>query len=367
MHIEVERADLLKAMSRVYRVVERRSTIPILGNVHLSIDGTMLVLRTTDLDIEVRDDSPTKLVHSEGACTVSAHMLYDIVKRLPEKAGVKILMDDKTLRIEAGKAKFVLNTIPAEDFPKMDMPQTNVSFVLPSAVLKDMVDRTHFAISTEETRYYLNGIYFHVDNEKMHAVATDGHRLAHTTIDLPEGSEGMPGIIIPRKTVTELQKLLAETDQEATVEVSDTKIRITVGRFVMLSKLIDGTFPDYERVIPKLNDKVLVVGHTAFEKAIDRVSTMGSDRGRAMKLSLQKGNVFLDVSNPDSGTAKDEVDGEYESEPLEIGFNSRYLLDILGQMDTDAVEGAFADPASPALFRDKGNVDTVYVLMPMRV
>jgi DNA polymerase-3 subunit beta len=261
--------------------------------------------------------------------------------------------------------------LPDADFPDLNAGNLPISFSLPAADLRRLIDRTQFAISTEETRYYLNGIFFHVhgegDNARLRAVATDGHRLAKAEIDAPAGSQGMPDIIVPRKTVGEIQKLLDDPEKMVAVDLSDTKIRLTIDNITLTSKLIDGTFPDYERVIPKGNDKVMTVATSTFKAAVDRVSTISSDRGRAVKLSLSDDTMELAVNNPDSGSATDEIAVGYDSEPLEIGFNSRYLLDIADQLSSDEAVFRLADPGSPTLVQDKDDPDALYVLMPMRV
>jgi DNA polymerase III subunit beta len=244
-------------------------------------------------------------------------------------------------------------------------------FALPAKELKRLIDKTQFAISTEETRYYLNGIYLHVAGaakaQKLRAVATDGHRLAQAELDAPKGAEGMPGIIVPRKTVGEVQRLIEDLDAEVSIELSQTKIRFTIGDVVLTSKLIDGTFPDYGRVIPAGNDKTLMVDKPEFAAAVDRVSTVSSERGRAVKLAVSAGKLVLTVTNPDSGSATEELEVEYDSDPLDIGFNSRYLLDIAAQIEGDVAVLKLADPGSPTLIQDKGSESALYVLMPMRV
>jgi DNA polymerase-3 subunit beta len=245
------------------------------------------------------------------------------------------------------------------------------SFKLPAGDLKRLIDKTQFAISTEETRYYLNGIYLHTagsaKSATLRAVATDGHRLAQVELPLPDGAAGMPGVIVPRKTVSEIQRLIDAMEDEIAIELSSGKIRLTVGDVVLTSKLIDGTFPDYGRVIPANNDKELIVDKTDFEAAVDRVSTVSSERGRAVKLSVTSGRLVLSVTNPDSGSATEELEVEYNSEPLDIGFNSRYLLDIAAQIEGEVAVVKLSDPGSPTLIQDKDAKGALYVLMPMRV
>ena len=371
MKVRIERANLLKALNHVHRVVERRNTIPILANVLLRAEGEEVSLKATDLDMEIVDRVPA-VVEQSGASTVPAHMLYDIVRKLPD--GAEIGLDSgsgQTMALQAGRARFALQMLPDADFPDLNAGDLPFSFTLPSAVLKRLVERTQFAISTEETRYYLNGIYFHVLGDgaeaRLRAVATDGHRLAKAEAPAPAGSIGMPGIIVPRKTVSEIQKLLEDPDAEIAISLSDTKIRLAVGNLLLTSKLIDGTFPDYERVIPKANDKTLTLEKADFERAVDRVSTISSDRGRAVKLSLSTNKMTLAVNNPDSGSATDELEVEYGAEPMEIGFNSKYLLDIAGQLTSGEAVFKLADSGSPTLIEDSGDADALYVLMPMRV
>jgi DNA polymerase-3 subunit beta len=244
-------------------------------------------------------------------------------------------------------------------------------FRIAAGELKKLIDKTQFAISTEETRYYLNGIYLHNppsnDAPMLRAVATDGHRLAQYELAAPDGVSGMPGVIVPRKTVGELQRLIENGEAEIGVELSPSKIRFTIGEMVLTSKLIDGTFPDYGRVIPLGNDKQLKVDKADFEAAVDRVSTVSSERGRAVKLSLSGTRLLLSVTNPDSGSATEELEVEYDGDPLDIGFNSRYLLDIAAQIDGEAAVLKLADPGSPTLIQDDAGGGALYVLMPMRV
>jgi DNA polymerase-3 subunit beta len=371
MKVTLERAELLKALAHVHRVVERRNTIPILANVLIRAGKAGLELKATDLDLEIVETVAAE-VKQASATTVPAHMIYDIVRKLPEGAQVELQAggDRSALLVRAGRSRFTLQALPETDFPDLAAGELPHKFKLASKDLKRLVDKTQFAISTEETRYYLNGIYLHTVEDKgtkLRAVATDGHRLAQAEMPAPKGVAGMPGVIVPRKTVTEVQRLIEDAGDEVEVELSPAKIRFSFGKVVLTSKLIDGTFPDYGRVIPASNDKTLVVNKAEFAAAVDRVSTVSSERGRAVKLSLTDGKLTLSVTNPDSGSATEELEVEYASEALDIGFNSRYLLDITAQIEGEKAELKLADPGSPTLLRDQDSAGALYVLMPMRV
>jgi DNA polymerase III subunit beta len=374
MKVTVERAQLLKSLGHVHRVVERRNTIPILANILLRGERGKLVLKATDLDLEVNETIAAE-VSPGGATTVPAHMLFDIVRKLPD--GSQIVLEASgergVLTIRAGRSRFTLQTLPESDFPDLNAGDMTHSFRMQAADLKKMIDKTQFAISTEETRYYLNGIFLHPatnassKTEMLRAVATDGHRLAQFEIPLPSGANGMPGVIVPRKTVGEVQRLIEDAEAEILIEMSTAKIRFTIGDVVLTSKLIDGTFPDYGPVIPLGNSKILQVDKNEFEHAVDRVSTVSSERGRAVKLALAGGKLTLSVNNPDSGSATEELEVEYDSDPLDIGFNSRYLLDIASQIEGEVAMLKLSDPGSPTLIQDKDGGKSLYVLMPMRV
>lgn len=372
MRVTLERAALLKSLSHVHRVVERRNTIPILANVLLRADHGQVELKATDLDIEMVETLAAD-VGQGGATTVPAHLFHDIVRKLPEGAQVSLDLtaDQAAMALKSSRSRFSLQVLPEADFPDLSAGEFPFKFTLPAKELKRLLDKTQFAISTEETRYYLNGIYFHAVDVKgtamLRAVATDGHRLAQVQIPAPKGSVGMPGVIVPRKTVAEVLRLLDDAPEGVEIELSTSKIRFNLGAAVLTSKLIDGTFPDYVRVIPTGNDKELAVDRGDFSAAVDRVSTISSERGRAVKLSLHQGKLVLTVTNPDSGTATEEIEAEYEADPIDIGFNSRYLLDIASQLDSDTAIFKLADPGSPTLIQDKGDGSALYVLMPMRV
>jgi DNA polymerase-3 subunit beta len=372
MKLVIERSELLRALGHVTSVVERRTTIPILSNVLLRATSQALELKATDLEREVVEQVPAD-IGASGAVTVPAHMLHDIVRKLPDGTEVEIVRDveRERLSITAGRSRFSLQTLPADDFPDLAAGEMSHTFNLDSEDLKRLIDKTRFAISTEETRYYLNGIYLHTATRgkqgTLRAVATDGHRLAQVDLDRPKGAEGMAGVIIPRKTVHELHRLIEGSTVAVKIGVSTAKARFEIGTITLTSKLIDGTFPDYARVIPQANDKAMKVPNTQFMSAVDRVSTIASERGRAVKLNISPDKLILSVNNPDGGSATEELPVEYNSTPLEIGFNARYLLDISGQIESDSLQFLLADPGSPTMVKDGSDDSALYVLMPMRV
>lgn len=372
MKLVIERGELLRALGHVTSVVERRTTIPILSNVMLKATGRALQFKATDLERSVTDEAPAD-VSQPGAATVPAHVLHDIVRKLPDGAQVEINRDNEKerLMLRAGQSRFTLQTLAAEDFPDLGAGELSHKFQIDAKDLKRLIDKTRFAISTEETRYYLNGIYLHMATRgkaaTLRAVATDGHRLAQAELDAPKGADGMPGIILPRKTVHELHRLIEGSSDTVTVGVSTSKAHFEIGTITLTTKLIDGTFPDYARVIPKGNDKALKVPNAEFISAVDRVSTIASERGRAVKLNINRDKLVLSVNNPEGGSATEEIGVDYDATPLEIGFNARYLLDIAGQLESETAHFQLADPGSPTMVRDDGDDGALYVLMPMRV
>src|SRR3954467_13780933 len=330
MKATIERATLLKSLGHVQSVVERRNTIPILSNVLLEArDDGSIRLMATDLDLQV-DESVPATVSQPGATTVSALTLFDIVRKLPDGSQVEITAAEGKMQVVAGRSRFNLSTLPRDDFPVIAEGELPTRFELPAATLRQIIEKTRFAISSEETRYYLMGIFLHIIDEQLRAAATDGHRLARVTVARPDGAEGMPDVIIPRKCVAELRKLLDLLDGSVEVSLSPTKIRFGLGQAVLTSKLIDGTFPDYSRVIPTGNDRLLKIDPRAFEDGVDRVATIASEKTRAVKLALARARLTLSVTSPENGAAAEEVAADYSAEPFEIGFNARYLLDILG-------------------------------------
>jgi DNA polymerase-3 subunit beta len=367
MKLTLDRAALLKPLSALNRIVEKRTTIPILSNILLTAADGRLALKATDLDIEATASAAAN-VETAGAITLPASTLHDITRKLAEGARIELVLSDDGTKVvlKAGRSRFTIHALPAADFPDISAGELPHRFTLSAKKLLHLIEKTRFAISTEETRYYLNGIYLHAIDDKLIAVATDGHRLARATAEAPEGSAGMPGVIVPRKTVGELVRMLdgAET---LTVELSAAKIRFTIGEEVLTSKLIDGTFPDYQRVIPANNDKIAVLDRAALAAAADRVATVSSEKGRAVKFDFTEGLLSLGVTSPEQGEAAEDVEAEYEAAPLTIGFNARYVAELLGTLASDTVRIAMAEGGAPALVDAPGDDSVTLVLMPMRV
>lgn len=372
MKIVIERNVLLKSLNHFQGIVEKKNAaIPILSNVKFEASD-VLKITGTSVDLELVEAIPSK-ISSKGAITIPSGVLFDIVRKLPDGSEVSIetSSDDSKVTIKSDKSKFNLSVLSAVDFPAMSSGEMPTGFKMPADVFARMIDKTKFAISTEETRFYLNGIYFHIaekDGKKvLRAVATDGHRLALVDTDMPKDAANMPSVIVPRRVIMELRKMLDDAS-EVLVEVSETKARFTFGEAVMTSKLIDGKFPDYERVIPQGNDKILDVDCKEFATAVDRVSSVSSEKSRAVKLEAEKNNLSIIASAPDAGSGQEDMEVDYKSaEKIEIGFNSRYLLDVAGQITGKIIRFVMSDGASPTLISDLEDAEVIYVLMPMRI
>jgi DNA polymerase-3 subunit beta len=371
MKLTIERTNLLRSLGHVQSVVERRNTIPILSNVKIEADSEQLSLNATDMDLDIVESVACD-ISTPGATTAPALTFFEIVRKLPDGAQIELeAPGDGKLTIRAGRSRFTLSCLPTEDFPVMTGGEYAHTFSLAAGDLRELIDRTRFAISTEETRYYLNGIYLHVFDRDgtpmLRAVSTDGHRLASVELPLPDGAAGMPGVIVPRKTVGEIRKLIDETGDDVEISLSEAKIRFSFDDAVLTSKLIDGTFPDYQRVIPTGNDKEMTVSRKALSDAVDRVSAISSEKSRAVKLAIGGDTLSLSASSPENGTAQEEIEIGYGLDAIEIGFNSAYLLDIARQIDSDTAIFQLADAASPTIIRGADDAGTIYVLMPMRV
>jgi DNA polymerase III subunit beta len=375
MKLTIERAALLRSLAHVQNVVERRTTIPILSNVKLAADADGLGLTATDMDLSLVAREPAQVAR-KGTTTLAAHTLFDIVRKLPDGSEVGIEQGDGgsgggEVTVRAGRSVFNLPTLPPDEFPAIGDEPLGVRFTIGAADLGKLIDKTRFAISTEETRYYLNGIHVHATKggaaAMLRGVATDGHRLARVEVALPPGAEEIPAIIVPRKTVAEVRRLIEGVGGEVEVGVSPTRIRFAFDRAVLVSRLIDGTFPDYERVIPTGNEKLAVLTRKEFADAVDRVATISTEKARAVKLSFADGTVTISAVSAETGRAIDELDADYAGDTLEIGFNARYILDMLQEIDGETVRFEMASAAAPTVVRDPADASTLYVLMPMRV
>jgi len=369
MKLTIERSALLKALGHVQSVVEKNGTIPILSNIKFDAGDGRLELTGTDMDVAVVETVAAN-VQEQGAVTIAAHTFYEIVRKLPEGSEVKmeVVSNGERVEISAGLSRFALATLSVDDFPTMAEGDLAHSFVLSVAECQALVGKTRFAMSTEETRYYLNGVYLHTSEQEgtevLRAVATDGHRLE---VELPAGAAGMPGVIIPRKAIGELSKLIEEGIEEVKISLSENKIRFVCGKAVLVSKLIDGTFPDYGRVIPAGNDREMVVNAKAFSRAVDRVSVISSEKTRGVKVIIASGKVTISATSSNNGTAEEKLDVAYNDDTLEIGFNSRYLMDVLAQVEGENAIFKLADSNAPAVVRDELDTGSLYVVMPMRV
>ena len=371
MHLVIERSALLKALGHVQSVVERRGTVPVLGNIKLEASGGSLTLTGTDMDVALTEKASCD-AKTQGAVTVPAHTFYDIVRKLPEGADVDIAeKDGSRVVIKCGQSKFNLATLPVDEFPTMHEGEFSHEFTIATAECMSLIDKPAYAMSTEETRYYLNGIYLHAATSEgtdvLRTVATDGHRLARTEVSLPSGAKDMPGVIIPRKTIHELRKVIEGGEGDVSISLSESKIRFVYEGAVLTSKLIDGNFPDYQRVIPEGNDKMMEVECKQFSQAVDRVSIITSERSRAVKLSLDANKLVFTATSNEQGTATEEIKVSYSSDTMEIGFNSRYMLDMMQQIEGDTAQLFFNDAASPGLVKDTSDSGSLYVIMPMRV
>lgn len=372
MKLTIERSALLNALSHVQSVVERRNTIPILSNILIRAETGTVCFIATDLDIEAVDHADAK-IDTEGAVTAPAGTLFDVIRKLPAGADVELELNTENhqLAIRSGRSKFSLPTLPAGDFQTLQADAGALEFTIEAVHLRRLIDKTRFAISTEETRYYLNGVYLHVADtdagKKLRTVATDGHRLALSEIDAPTGSEDLQGVIVPRKAIGEVRRLIDSEDGDVEVSVSETKIVFKSGRAQLTSKLIDGSFPDYARVIPKGNEKAMIIDNKLFEAAVDRVATVSAERSRSVKLTIADRKLTLAVNSAETGQGQEEIECDYQSDAMDIGFNAKYLLDVTAQIEAEDARFLFHDPASPALILDPGDASAQYVLMPLRV
>ena len=375
MDFKVNSSDLLKAISHIHGVVEIRHTLPILSNMIIAAKDGHLKLCSTNLDIYCSDQVNAEVV-SPGEISVSASTFHEIIKRLPNGSDLHATLDKESssLILKCGRSKFNLTTLKTDDFPIIADSDLDINFVLSATELIRMIDKTKFAISNEETRYYLNGIFFHKTQKNsidiLRVVATDGHRLAQYDIPLPQGAEEMTGLIIPKKTILELRRVLDDANGDINISLNDNKIKFSFNDLTIISKVIDGTFPDYTKVIPKNNNKVFATNSNELKSAIDRVSAVSINeeiKSKAIKLLIESNKLLLSVESLSKGSANEELDINYNEEKVEIGFNSRYLVDICNEIDGDEVIIHILDSISPAIILDKSDENLFFVLMPMRI
>ena len=372
MKFTVEKNTLLKSLSHVQSIVEKKNTLPILSNILLDAKENSLILSATDMDISITEKLNCNIIE-EGSTTVSAHTLYDIIRKLPDTSEIEIISNDgKIMSLRSGKSKFSLGCLPKDDFPIIEIEKLENEINIEAQQFLKLIDKTRFAISNEETRYFLNGIYFHAikqndDTDFLSLVATDGHRLAKFDIKYKENLNKIPGVIIPKKTVNELYKLLTDSNDLVKINLNSNKIIFFIDQTILVSKLIDGSFPDYRRVIPKENKNILKINRQSFSLAVDRVSTITSDKSPVIKFKLLKNLINLSSVNNENGTATEDITAIYSGDEIEIGFNSKYILEMINNLEDDEIILKFKDSASPATSMEKSNPNLIYVLMPMRV
>ena len=375
MDFKINSSDLLKALSHIHGIIEVRHTLPILSNIILEVKENDLTLSSTNLDIYCSDQI-TAEVSIPGEISVSAVTFYEIVKRLPAGSEVAMNMheDENEITLICGRSKFKLSTLKTNDFPIISDSDLSTNFVISAEELTRIIDKTKFAVSNEETRYYLNGIFLHkAERNSIHflrSVATDGHRLAQYDIPLPQGAEDMTGIIIPKKTIFELRKVLDDADGDVNIALNENKIKFSFSNLKIISKVIDGTFPDYTKVIPQNNDKKFKTNNSDLKNAIDRVSAVAVNeetKSKAIKFSLDNNKLYLSVESQAKGSANEEMDINYSGDKVDIGFNSRYIIDICNEVDGEEIDINLFDSVSPAIILDKTDENLFFVLMPMRI
>lgn len=369
LHLVVEKQVLLKALAHCQGVVERRNTVPILAHVLLEAQGNSLKITATDLEIALVETVPAR-IKAQGSTTVSAHLFFDVVRKLPEGAEIELKMEEAgaSLRLQSGRSSYSFACLPSVEFPSMTTEDLPCTFTIHGAELSQLIDKTRFSMSTEETRYYLNGIFFHnTPDGFLRAVATDGLRLAQAQVDLPPKASTMPHVIVSRKTIQEIRKLIDEIAEEITLSLSENQVRFAVGTSVLISRLIEGKFPDYEKVIPFGNDKVLEVDAKAFAEAVDRISIMSTDKLRPVKIRVEGNTMAISAHSSETGSAVEELEVKYGSNSVDFGFNARFILDVTQQISSATLQILIGDETQAIIAKDAGDESALYVLMPMRV
>ena len=367
MKFNISREALLKPLNLVAGVVERRQTLPILANVLVVLDGDRLSLTGTDLEVELVGRVHLPAAGDSGEITVPARKLADICKSLPEGSDIQISAQESKVSVKSGRSRFTLSTLPAREFPNVEDSMGTHQFVLKQGQLKRLIDRTGFAMAQQDVRYYLNGMLWELNDKQLRVVATDGHRLAMCTLPQKVGIDGDIQVILPRKGVLELARLLLEEEAEIAIVIGSNHIRATTNDFTFTSKLVDGKFPDYQRVLPRSPDKIVQGSRLELRQAFTRTAILSNEKYRGVRLKLTDNTLDIVANNPEQEEAEETVSVDYRGEALEIGFNVSYLLDVLGVLSGEKIKLSLADSNSSALLEESDEGDSLYVVMPMRL
>jgi DNA polymerase-3 subunit beta len=366
--IKTTREVLLKPLQAVSGIIERRHTLPILSNVLIARQEGRLAFVATDIEIEITARTESDAAGEDKAVTVGARKLLDILRALPDGADIALTLADKRLQVKSAKSRFNLQTLPPEDFPRLAAPEgERVRFALPQQLLKSLFSSVQYAMAQQDIRYYLNGLLMLIENGELRVVATDGHRLAYAAKAVEGKDLGRQEVILPRKTILELSRLLADNDEPVEIELSGNQAKFVFGSVVLVSKLVDGKFPDYTRVIPTNHPKHVVANRAVLQSALQRAAILTSDKFRGVRWVLGDGSLKISCSNTEQEEAQEEIDVDYRGDALDIGFNVGYLLDVLNNLTCEQVEIALGDAASSALLTMPGRTDFKYVVMPMRI
>ena len=371
MKFKITKLNFFKTLSHLQGIVDKKNSLPILANILIEAKNNTLILSSTDMDISIIEKISCNVME-DGATTINSQILYDIVRKIDDNSEIEIISNNgKLLTLRSDGSRFSLACLPKEDYPIIEQDNSGIEINISPKILFKLIDKTKFAISNEETRYFLNGLYFNVTNENdnniLTLVGTDGHRLAKFSHSIDRKIDNLSGVIIPKKTIYELSKLLSETDNNIKISISSNKILFIIGDIIFISKLIDGSFPDYKRVIPNDNSNILKINRNKLLSAVDRVSTIANEKSPVIKFKLLENILNLNTINNESSTASEDLNVEYNGDEIEIGFNSKYIMDIVNNLEDEEISIKLKDNTSPVIAKEDTNVNLVYVLMPMRV
>ncbi len=371
MKFKIVRSKFFKTLSHLQGVVDKKNSLPILSNILIEAKDNKLICSSTDMDISIIEKIDCNVLE-HGSTTINSQILFDIVRKIEDNSEIEIISNDgKLLTLRADGSRFTLACLPKEDFPIIEYENTGNTIKINSKIIFKLIDKTKFAISNEETRYFLNGLYFNITKDQNKSivtlVGTDGHRLAKFSHNIEDKSDQVSGVIIPKKTIYELCKLLSEIDKDVYISISSNKIVFTIENIIFISKLIDGSFPDYKRVIPKDNLNILKVNRDLLLSAVDRVSTIANEKSPVIKFKLLQNILNLNTINNESSTASEDLKINYNGDEIEIGFNSKYIMDIVNNLEDEEISINLKDNTSPIVALENSNTNLVYVLMPMRV